>query len=252
MSDAKAYVICTSPRSGSTMLCGMLEATGQAGSPDSHFHVPSLDAWIDEYGLAPDPGTSMRDRLDLVLAAAVTRGRGATAMFGLRLQQDSLDHFLSMLGIAHPGVAGGAASIEAAFGRTRYLHLTRRDRLGQAISHLIATQTGLWHRNADGSELERLAEPAAPVYDPDVIRALIARAEARDLAWNRWFVRERIKPLRLTYEVLSADPQGVLGCVLAHLGLDPALAATVAPPTARLADATSDDWRARFLSDGGA
>lgn len=40
--DYRAYVICTSPRSGSTLLCKLLAATGQAGKPKSYFHKPDL------------------------------------------------------------------------------------------------------------------------------------------------------------------------------------------------------------------
>ena len=43
MADFEAYVICTSPRSGSTLLCKLLVATGVAGLPASHFHEAMTD-----------------------------------------------------------------------------------------------------------------------------------------------------------------------------------------------------------------
>ncbi|MBT6203829.1 MAG: sulfotransferase, partial [Rhodospirillaceae bacterium] len=42
MARYQSYVICTSPRSGSTLLCSLLAATGLAGNPCSHFHDPSI------------------------------------------------------------------------------------------------------------------------------------------------------------------------------------------------------------------
>ena len=34
-----SYLICATPRSGSTMLCDALEGTGIAGRPEEHFEV---------------------------------------------------------------------------------------------------------------------------------------------------------------------------------------------------------------------
>ena len=47
----RSYIICTSPRSGNTLLCKLLAATNVAGVPGSHFHVPSLEGWLAAYDL---------------------------------------------------------------------------------------------------------------------------------------------------------------------------------------------------------
>ncbi|MEO0372779.1 MAG: Stf0 family sulfotransferase, partial [Pseudomonadota bacterium] len=53
------YIICTTPRSGSTMLCRMLAATDRMGVPDSYFRKEDLVEWATEWGIALDslPGT---------------------------------------------------------------------------------------------------------------------------------------------------------------------------------------------------
>ena len=50
-------------------------------------------------------------------------------------------------------------------------------------------------------------------------------------------------------EALSADPQATLANVLAALGLDPKIAKTVEPRTAKLADSESHMWAARFRQE---
>src|SRR4029078_3909620 len=35
----KAYLVCATPRSGSTLLCEMLRETGRAGAPLEHFEI---------------------------------------------------------------------------------------------------------------------------------------------------------------------------------------------------------------------
>ena len=155
----QSYVICTTPRSGSTLLCELLAATGVAGRPGSHFHVPSLEGWLEDYGLNERRFSSRREALRTVLIAARTRGTGDTGVFGLRMQRGSLGYFLQQLDALHPDLTSDVERIGAAFGLTVFVHLSRPDRLGQAISRVRAEQTGLWHRRADGTELERLAPP---------------------------------------------------------------------------------------------
>ncbi len=64
------------------------------------------------------------------------------------------------------------------------------------------------------------------------------------------FARKGIDSLSLTYEDLSADPQGALAEVLVALGLNPKLAEVVETPTARLSDALSQQWADRFRAEG--
>lgn len=245
------YILCTSPRSGSTLLCGLLAATGRAGDPDSHFHQPSLAAWLADYDLRRDDFADEDAALSAVFAAALARGRGGTDVFGMRLQQHSFEFFNTQLARLYPGRDSDVARLRAAFGDTVFIHLTRDDKLAQAISFIKASQTGLWHRARDGSELERLSSPKPPVYDAGLIAAQIAEFEAAEVQWLRWFATEGITPLRLRYEDLAADPGGVLAQVLAALSLPAILADGVVPGVARLADATSRDWAARFRRDAG-
>lgn len=242
----RSYVICTAPRSGSTLLCGLLAATHVAGDPDSHFHATSRDAWLADYGLTRDDDASDQQTLRAIFDSAMARGDGGTGTFGLRMQRGSFDHFMQQLALLVPGEMSDVARMENVFGPTLFIHLSRPDRLDQAISRVRAEQTGLWHRNADGSELERLAPEREPHYDGAAIRHHIAALEALDADWEAWFQQERLTPLRLTYDALSKEPRDVLSRVLSALGLDPAAARSVAPPTAKLADALSRDWRDRF------
>src|SRR5690606_11950628 len=53
MSRAEAYIICGTPRSGSTLLCGLLEDAG-CGVPDSYFRRQSIAGIADELGVIHD------------------------------------------------------------------------------------------------------------------------------------------------------------------------------------------------------
>lgn len=238
------------PRSGSTLLCGLLAATGRAGNPDSYLHWQSLDKWLSDHDLIRESYTSDREAAAAVFAAAQKKGEAGTGIFGLRLQRPSFAFFMEQVTALFPGAATDAGRIRAAFGETLYIYLSRRDKLAQAISMVKAEQTGLWHRNADGSELERLAPPGPPAYDAQRISDKLNTLKALDAEWPVWFAQQGIKPLSLTYEGLSADPQGALAEVLGALGLDRALAQVIETPTAKLADKTSEAWERRFMAEG--
>ncbi|OED37638.1 sulfotransferase [Chromatiales bacterium (ex Bugula neritina AB1)] len=244
-----SYIICTSPRSGSTLLCDLLANTGIAGKPESYFHKPSIESWLAHHNLASGDTIPERRALELIFNAAVSAGTSGTGIFGLRLQWPSLDFFAKKLAVLHPQPRGDKQRLNAAFGTVAFIHLTRVDKVDQAVSLVKAEQTGLWHRAADGSELERLSPPQAPVYDTARIAACFNEVTQSDQNWVQWFAREQIDTLRVTYEALAADPAETLGHLLAYLKLDSRAAVDVVPGVMKLADETSQNWVERFREE---
>jgi len=245
----RSYIICTSPRSGSTLLCKLLAATHISGDPASYFHNPSIVDWQNEHDLSPRKGAAERDVLNAIFDAVRKRGAGGTGMFGLRLQRGSFDFLMQKIGELHPRLSNDVERLEAAFGNILFVHLTRGDKLEQAISLVKAMQTGLWHKAPDGTELERLSAPNDAVYNLDEISRHVTELTALDQDWRDWFAQEKINPLQITYNELSADPREVLARILGQLGLDREAANGACPAVAKLADATSRDWKIRFLAE---
>lgn len=238
-----AVILCGTPRSGSTLLCGLLGDAG-AGAPDSFFGERFMDDFAADWGLPPGRDTGWEKRY---LDAALRAGRNGTPIFALRLMRENLEFMLGFLSRLFPGGLTGKPLIGEAFGRVLFLHLSRRDKLAQAVSRVKAEQTGLWHIAPDGSEIERTAPPQAPRYDFDRIHAEVTALEAYDAAWNDWFAAESIAPLRITYEELSENPAAPLHRVCSALGLP--LPEQVRPGVARLSDATSAEWIRRYRSE---
>lgn len=242
MARFQSYIICTSPRSGSTLLCKLLEATGVAGHPNSHFHRPSLAAWQSTYNLTAGPGQSQKDQLRAVFRAAVERGRGGTDMFGLRLQRHSFDFFMQQLAILHPDLSTDRERIDAAFGPTLFIHLTREDKAEQAVSYVKAEQSGLWHVAPDGTEIERTAPARVPTYDADKLQDTYEEFVRYDSDWAAWFEAQRISAFPITYSELAAAPNTALYNVLEQLELDRSAGLNVQPAVKKLADEESTNW----------
>ena len=246
-----AYVICTSPRSGSKLLCGMLASTGIAGKPASYFYETTLEGWLDDLAVERDVGAPERNILEAAFRAAAVRGRNGGDTFGLRMQWHSLAFFLEKLAVLHPEATTDADRFHQAFGTTLFVHLTRSDKLDQAVSFLKAQQTGLWHLSSDGSELERTAPHREPVYDRSKIEACVDMMTAYDRDWNNWFEGQGIAPVRLSYDDLAADPLGILRRVLDSVGLDPSAANNVTPTVKKLSDRINGDWTAQYRRELG-
>jgi LPS sulfotransferase NodH len=147
------------------------------------------------------------------------------------------------------GLADAAALFEEAFGPTLYIHLSRSDKVSQAISLVRAERSGLWHIATDGTVIEGTTSPQPVDYDPDRINALAAELEADDAAWANFFTTRQIEPLKLTYETMAVDPQLALAGILSALGRDARVAKAVSVRTAKMADATSLEWAERFKKE---
>ncbi|WP_246675623.1 MULTISPECIES: Stf0 family sulfotransferase [unclassified Mesorhizobium] len=244
-----AYVICGTPRTGSTLLCKLLASTKAAGDPHSFYRRQDVPEWAEEWGL---PGRDTMGELEFnaaYLNAAIAAGKGGTGIFGLRLMRENLDELSAILDRIFPGLVSDKARFERAFGRVLYIHLSREDKLAQAVSLVKAQQTGLWHVAPDGTELERVGPPGEPRYDFGRIKDEVAGLDGYDTAWNMWFAEQEVIPLRIGYERLSSDPVATLASVCDALGVQAPDAGDIRPGVARLADETGLDWMRRYHLD---
>ena len=241
-----SYVICGSPRSGSTLLCEMLAATGVAGRPNSFFRVQSIMHWAERWGVPHAGGVDDAEFDRAYLAAMQREGAAGTDVFGLRLMWVSVAEASRRLDRVFGATADIAERLEQAFGPTLYIHLSRRDKAAQAVSLLKAEQSGLWHLSADGTVFEGAAAPAPTAYDAGRLAAILRERQGDDAAWADFFAARRIEPVRLVYETMTADPRLALASILGALGRDPGIARTIPVGTAKMADATNAAWAERL------
>ncbi|MEM7303701.1 MAG: Stf0 family sulfotransferase [Pseudomonadota bacterium] len=244
-----SYIICSTPRTGSTLLCDLLSSTGIAGQPDSFFMQNPDPIWVAEWGLPKSGDVEDPEYCVAFINAALKAGRGETKIFGLRLMWESLKPLMNLIDGTYPELTSDRARLRAAFGETLFIHLTREDKLDQAISMVRAEQTGLWHIAPDGTEVERLSQPEEPEYNFERISANRVELEQHDQHWEKWFATQDIKPLRIRYENLSANPLAIVECICQNLDAGKPSPDDLEPGVAKMADSTSLEWKRRFQRD---
>ena len=232
-----SYLICATPRTGSSLLCGLLDSTGVAGHPESWFRRQDEQEFADRWGIA-DPSNGTFDYAGY-FRAAVAAGSTANGVFAARIMWGTMDEVTAHLAPVYPGHAGSAAGLlRAAFGRARFVYLRRGDVVAQAVSLLRAEQTGVWFETA-GERQEPAAEPG---FDFGQVRDLVRQIEEDNVAWEEWFTAEGIRPYRVLYEDLDDDPVGIASGVLGFLGLDLPAGREITVRHKRLADGLNARW----------
>ncbi|WDZ83345.1 Stf0 family sulfotransferase [Micromonospora cathayae] len=243
-----AYFVCGVPRTGSSVLLGLLESTGVAGRPQAYFRVPDEPSWAQRWRVARTADGRI-DYADFV-RAALAAGRTGNGVFGAKLMWGTLDHLVDRLGTVHPDLAGrDLRLLERAFGRTRFVHLTRDDVVAQAVSWARAEQTGVWYDGGNGEISGSRGNDRTPTYDAGQIRHLVDTIGAHNAAWEAWYAAHGVQPYRVRYEDLAVDLTGVTLGILDHLGLTLPADRTVTPVHRRQADDLNRAWITRYRSE---
>jgi LPS sulfotransferase NodH len=132
------------------------------------------------------------------------------------------------------------------FGDPRYVLVSRRDKVRQAVSMWRALQTRSW-RLEHGP---RAKNPAELQYRFEGIDHLVRSLDADDRGWRDLFAFHGISALEISYEDdLEQDRDRTVGAMLEWLGIELPKGWRAAEPTKRQADALSDEWVAAYHRD---
>jgi len=187
------YVICTTPRCGSWLLCRQLFNAG-LGVPSEYFNLRHVVELSRRWGLDP---RDTRAYLDALKARRTTpNGAWGTKLMWTQFADRRSALKIELLGRAVP------------------LFLVRDDVTAQAASLLVSWATGLWD-----------VHPIPTTPPRDDIRfeldelASLERVMARENSlWRDLFRSRGIEPMVISYESLVADQAGTLKRVASALG----------------------------------
>jgi trehalose 2-sulfotransferase len=235
-----SYLICTTPRSGSWLLADAMRATGVAGRPEEYLRTD----WLRRYQV--DGGLTYEHQLRGLgpvapaagflgfLAAVLGVGTTDNGVFGVKVHQDQFAAAVAAAAVDAADIETDVDFVRAWLARPRFVHLTRGNRVRQALSHYRARRSGIWAR------LDDAVEPAVRM-DFAEVDAIIDRNITRDAQWISFFARAGVEPIRVTYEDLVADYGGTVRETLRSLALPGPLPAIPPPVLRKQSDAWTDE-----------
>jgi LPS sulfotransferase NodH len=243
---AVTYLICTNPRSGSWLLSEGLAATSLAGNPREWFNI--LEEQQHRARWRMDSPTDLP--YPTYLRMARKQSTSSNGVSGIKLhyyQFAELPRRMDAIG----GLSGLTADalMRRLFPRARYIWLTRRDKVRQAISFLLAASTDEWWAIEGAAAGPRAEGAAEPEFDPKAIARLERTFTSRDSDWQAFFARIGVTPYVLVYEDLARDYRGTIARVLDWLAVPGAADVNIPPPRLkRQSDGRNEDWLARYAA----
>jgi LPS sulfotransferase NodH len=238
----RSVLICTTPRSGSTLLCRYLAATGRVGAPQEYFLEAALPGLYAKRGVADFPRYFERLLRDEVTPNGVFAAKlmGAPDVFA-----GYLARLRELPGLSDPERPAHEL-LASAFPAVRYVWLTRRDRLRQAISLQRAQASGLWQ----STQAKQGAPAPPPALDLAAVDDRLGDLAAWDAGWEEFFAAAGVRPVTLVYEDLVRDPAASVRELLAALEIElPSDWKPGPPERSRLADDTTESWLAAYRSE---
>jgi LPS sulfotransferase NodH len=234
-----SYLVCSSARSGSSLLCDYLTSTGVAGRPDEYFSRARPG------GALQDPEwLKSRDALAPMayLEELVRLGSTPNGVFGAKITTTTLVDLLSLLREAFEDRPLTDAELLArAFPGLRLVFTTRRDKIRQAVSLLRVLQT----RQFSLREPAATPDQAGARYSFPLVEMFVNDLVAGERDWEELFSQWHNHPHTVVYEDLAARPDETVRGVLSFLGVDEAAAIVPQTSLRPQSDAVSAAWAER-------
>ena len=232
----QSYVVASSDRASSTLLCRLLWQTGRLGAPWEYLN----SSFEDVRGTLAAPAErsialTMMQRLgartpSAYVARLLACRTSSNGIFGLKLHFDDLKSALKEF----PNLLKALAPIS-------YIYVDRRDKLAHAAS---AARSLLANSLVTDGTARRGGQ--IPYYR-DVISKSLGKLERRRLHWWRWFETNGIAPLVVYYEDVTTDRAEAVHNIASALGVTcDAPDEIVLPPFDQRLDAVAEQWAARF------
>jgi trehalose 2-sulfotransferase len=187
----RTLFICFTNRCGSSFVARALSSTGSTNLPREYLRPRTIRNQSARLGAATFDGY-LRLLVDDV---------GRQQVFSLKS------------GIAQLVFLAEAGFLGAILPAPEFLLVERENVVMQAVSWVLAKQTGQWtSRHPD--------KGAEPEYDRNAIRSRITQIRNENAAFREFFDRNDLPNRVVTYEEVEADPEGMVEQLAASFGFD--------------------------------
>jgi trehalose 2-sulfotransferase len=278
-----SYLVCATPRSGSTLVCHALEETGVAGRPEEYFEAlrhsgrprrpeeyflgvedQSIRDHLGERSVGSDPQPRSplwsRAAYDRYLEWAFETGTTDNGVFGAKLMWGYFGEFVSLLRNIPPYRDVPLAELlPTVFPDLTFVRVVRANKVRQAVSLWKAVQTATWREDDLSAKVSSIEEDGGPPYRsfaeahrPQLrfhyraIDHLLDQLLVEEAAWDAFFEHAGIEPILVLYENFAADYEASTLHLLDRLDISCPEGFEFEPRMKRQSDRINDDWTKRY------
>jgi LPS sulfotransferase NodH len=283
MSPDRSYIVCATPRSGSTLVCHALTETGVAGRPEEYFEAlrhsgrprrpeeyfvgvedPSIRDHLGEraVGSEPQPRSPLWSRAayDRYLEWVLEAGTTPNGIFAAKLMWGYFGDFVSLLrNVPAYRDVPLAELLSTVFPDLTFVRVVRANKVRQAVSLWKAVQTATWREDQASAKAASLEDGDSPPYRSFIeehrpqlrfhyraIDHLLEQILIEESRWDAFFEHCGIKPMLVLYENFAADYETSTLRLLERLDLAPPDDFDFEPRMKRQSDLVNDDWVKRY------
>jgi len=225
-----SYMIAAVPRSGSTYFAIRLWQTGLLGAPMEYLNLPAMRVQImPRLGMSHDDPFALSRAEMLAYWKRVKQIRTSpNGVFGYKMFMLVFHEMISH----YPDIFEDIAP-------DYVIYLTRKDIVGQAISHSRAIKSKKWFASPVQSD---------EAYDFEHILQCQNKIEREYDQWEQVFSQSGINPIRVTYEDVLHGEAFEVGRILSLMGIRERPESRLPIPLIeKQSDGVSNEWRARYL-----
>jgi LPS sulfotransferase NodH len=283
MQPDRSYIVCATPRSGSTLVCHALEETGVAGRPEEYFEAlrhsgrprrpeeyfvgvedPSIRDHLGEreVGSEATPRSPLWSRAayDRYLEWAFEAGTTPNGVFAAKLMWGYFGDFVSLLrNIPDYRDVPLAELLPTVFPELTLVRVVRANKVRQAVSLWKAVQTATWREDQANTKAASLEDDGSPPYRNFLeehrprlrfhyraIEHLLEQILIEEGRWDAFFEHCGIRPILVLYENFAAEHETSTLRLLERLDLSPPEDFDFEPRMKQQSDGVNDDWVKRY------
>lgn len=216
-------IIATTGRSGSHMLGHALHKTGCFGFPLEYVNPSNLPAWQKRLGV---------DDVSEVIREIKKIRTSPNGVFSIKL------HYSHIEGL------GGFEGMQKLFPDAFFVHLTRKNILKQAISTVIAEQTGVW------ISVQKPKENVTTSYSFNAINRAMRQIVLDNASWKYFFEASGSRYIEMDFDELQKNLMLSIKKIAKLLDMD--VDASLIPEeqvTKKQSTGLNEEWRQRFIED---
>ena len=216
---SKNYIVCSTVRSGSTLLCNTLGRLEGCGQPQEYFHRHI----IRRLKLHKNSNTFLS-----YCRAICREGLTHHGAFGIKMHWWQFLDFLNLSrNLPELKEKQDLEILNTLFPDMKFIYLWRQDITAQAISAAIAAQTGDWEK-PDKADIQSLSiQPKAaqksaitsPKFQPWKIYEWEQDLQRQNQRWRQFFEENNLSYYEITYETLISSFAHEIANILDYIGI---------------------------------